>query len=444
MAYMSYKDNFGTWTTTNTVLVDDTLMRAPGAEKRFAFETDSVSGLGLFRNDRTPFYLALMYDISRDHKGALDIDSVTNDVLNTSCVTMMGGSDSLIKYDFGDLDTNGYNEAEGCWVLKAVNNSVRFKFDGKSKAHFQPAFKILNYLSPSKPQYVFMYRPDVASPRDTFRLLNGYGFTSVLNKNTNMLLMQLDTVIRDSAYIYISSDVTLAVEMGGFYGASGDGADTLHWRTESEEQNMGFNIYRRIRPAFLDSVIHAVENIGDDDSSLDNAGRLCKLRKITYNDTVWTRANRDMIPGAPQGVSYGTRQYREIDYFVQNDVCYEYQLEAVDYKNGSKYYGPVRVVPRAQMPTAFALHGNYPNPFSSLTTLRFDVPVAAKIQLDIYNLQGRLVARLIKPDKQWKPGYHKVVWNGRDDYNRALAAGPYIYRLSTKGFAKAKMMIKVR
>jgi hypothetical protein len=229
--------------------------------------------------------------------------------------------------------------------------------------------------------------------------------------------------------------------MSDFRARGGDNSDTLYWQTASEQDNLGFNIERRIKPAFFDSLMKALPSMAD--SGITNAGRLAKMNRLSWVDTAWRQVNDKIIPGAPQGVSYGVRRYKHIDYRALNDLCYEYRLAAVDYEAKTKWYGPVEARPHEVFPLAFALYTNFPNPFVRTTTIRFDVPVATKLELNIYNLQGRLVRRLIRPVK-FQPGFHRVIWNGKDEFDHAIAVGPYIYQLKAQGFEKSKMMFMVR
>jgi hypothetical protein len=102
-------------------------------------------------------------------------------------------------------------------------------------------------------------------------------------------------------------------------------------------------------------------------------------------------------------------------------------------------------MPIPMFPKRFMLFHNYPNPVKYYTIIRFDLPVKTKLSLNVYNLQGRLITRIIKPGKKWKPGWYKIRWDARNEYGRPLASGPYIYRLQAgKKYAKSRLMILVK
>ncbi len=79
------------------------------------------------------------------------------------------------------------------------------------------------------------------------------------------------------------------------------------------------------------------------------------------------------------------------------------------------------------VPSDFALHPAYPNPFNPSTTIRFDLPEAAEVSLLIYDMLGREVARLVTGRRG--PGYHQVTWDGRNAEGRSVPTGLYIARM---------------
>ena len=71
----------------------------------------------------------------------------------------------------------------------------------------------------------------------------------------------------------------------------------------------------------------------------------------------------------------------------------------------------------------------HPNPFNPSTTIAFELPRAMEVSLDIYDLQGRLVRRLLD-ESPYVTGSHKQVWDGRDGAGRATSSGVYFYRFT--------------
>jgi hypothetical protein len=96
-------------------------------------------------------------------------------------------------------------------------------------------------------------------------------------------------------------------------------------------------------------------------------------------------------------------------------------------------------------PQRVALYQNAPNPFGSRfseTVLRFDLPKAAAVRLDIFDVGGRLVRTLVDADLQ--PGRHAFSWNGGDARGGRVESGVYFYILETGGRQIARRMLLVR
>ena len=79
-------------------------------------------------------------------------------------------------------------------------------------------------------------------------------------------------------------------------------------------------------------------------------------------------------------------------------------------------------------PVDFKLFNNYPNPFNPETNIRFALSRAQKINLNIYDAQGRLINRLV--NKQIQPGEYTIKWDGTNSRNQKVASGTYFYQLS--------------
>ncbi len=101
------------------------------------------------------------------------------------------------------------------------------------------------------------------------------------------------------------------------------------------------------------------------------------------------------------------------------------------------------------MPDFFALHPNYPNPFNPVTTIAYDIPEAADVRIDIYDILGQKVRTLV--NSMHEAAFHKVVWNSRDDYGKSVPSGMYIYRITATdpssgktNFTKARKLVMIK
>lgn len=93
--------------------------------------------------------------------------------------------------------------------------------------------------------------------------------------------------------------------------------------------------------------------------------------------------------------------------------------------------------PVASVPQTFRLHQNHPNPFNPSTTISFELPQAATVKLQVFDLLGRQVATLIDG---FKPaGQHRVLFDaGR------LPAGEYLYRLQAGEYAETRKLVLMK
>jgi len=94
------------------------------------------------------------------------------------------------------------------------------------------------------------------------------------------------------------------------------------------------------------------------------------------------------------------------------------------------------------LPETFALHQNYPNPFNPHTTIRYDLPERAQVQLVVYDLLGREVRTLVSELQE--PGFKTIVWDGKDAHGQSVGAGVYLYRLQTTEFVKTMKLVVVK
>jgi hypothetical protein len=95
------------------------------------------------------------------------------------------------------------------------------------------------------------------------------------------------------------------------------------------------------------------------------------------------------------------------------------------------------------LPQQAALDVNYPNPFNPTTAIPFALHgPATDVRLQVYNLLGQRVRTLLSGPMG--AGFHTIVWNGRDDAGREVAAGLYISELRTPEFRQTRKMSLIK
>jgi len=93
-------------------------------------------------------------------------------------------------------------------------------------------------------------------------------------------------------------------------------------------------------------------------------------------------------------------------------------------------------------PKEYHLYQNYPNPFNPVTTLRYDIPENAFVNIRIYDLKGRLVKTLVS--KEQTAGYKAIKWVGVDNKGQPVSAGIYLYEIQAGEFRQTKKMVLLK
>jgi len=91
------------------------------------------------------------------------------------------------------------------------------------------------------------------------------------------------------------------------------------------------------------------------------------------------------------------------------------------------------------LPTKFELAQNYPNPFSSSTSIPYQLEKESDVQVTIYDILGRVVRKFNVG--QQSVGLYNVLWDGRNNFGQSVTSGVYFYRLNADGESQVKKMI---
>ena len=93
-------------------------------------------------------------------------------------------------------------------------------------------------------------------------------------------------------------------------------------------------------------------------------------------------------------------------------------------------------------PDSISLYPVYPNPFNPVTTLRYDLPEDALVNITIYDMMGRIVKTLI--NDQQTAGYRSTQWNATNDAGSPVSAGIYLYMIQAGEFRQTRKMVLLK
>jgi len=126
------------------------------------------------------------------------------------------------------------------------------------------------------------------------------------------------------------------------------------------------------------------------------------------------------------------------DYEVEENITYNYYLEANEYDGTSMMWGPISAIlgnsTTTPPPAVSMLQSNYPNPFNPNTTIMCDIKDGEVGTLTIYNARGQVVEK-----QSLDAGEHTLNWNGT-----AYGSGVYLYKLETESYTKTRKMIMIK
>ncbi len=195
------------------------------------------------------------------------------------------------------------------------------------------------------------------------------------------------------------ADQSLPVTLKSFAASIlSSGKVRLTWHTESEIDNLGFNIYRS--------------------TNSNSPGTLI----ASYQENV-------ALKGLGNSATGKTYQFTDED--VSPGETYFYWLEDVSLTGAKKRHGPLKV--QLPLPNGLKLEANYPNPFNGQTRFAVLIPREATTQtyrVAIYNLRGQVIK--ILHEGSLSKGRHIFEWNGTATDGSPVASGVYLYGLEGK------------
>lgn len=201
--------------------------------------------------------------------------------------------------------------------------------------------------------------------------------------------------ITNNGYVFVGTfgngvfrnDQPIPVELTQFLAYFNSGKVTLKWQTATEINNKGFEILRAVKDSEVES---QWESIG----FVDGKGNSSEINDYSFND---------------ENISANG---------------YWYKIKQVDYNGTYKFTNKIYVeIPKAEQ---FLVYQNYPNPFNSETKISWQLPVAGKTIIRIYNSIGEEIAKVYEEENV--PGFYTYTLDF-NQFVRDLSTGIYFLKI---------------
>jgi hypothetical protein len=219
--------------------------------------------------------------------------------------------------------------------------------------------------------------------------------------------------------IYFFGDIMLPVEFSLVSAVLVDNGVSIQWRTESEINNLGFDVYRSESP-----------------------------------DGKFVKVNPAYIKGA--GTDATPHDYKFVDESAVVGKTYYYYIEAISFSGERDRSQIIKViidvsgkfkVTDLMKPATFALLQNFPNPFNPETWIPFHLGNDADVTIRIFDIRGQEIRTIHlgqKPAGYYDTKGKAVLWDGRDSYGQEVPSGIYFYSLTAGKFHATKKLTIIK
>ena len=244
--------------------------------------------------------------------------------------------------------------------------------------------------------------PDLSGPEPS-TIVSGIGTANDTDSINAFFLRQSPTgpnAFIDALRIGTSwVEAPLPVELSSLSAAVVGSSVKLNWRTETEINNYGFEIERKIGNG--QPLVGNYETIG----FVNGNGNSNSPKNYTFEDN-------SLLPGK---YSYRLKQ-------IDNDGQFEYSKTIqVDFNS----------------PKKFELTQNYPNPFNPVTTISWEIPKEGLVTLKIYDILGKEIYTIA--DEYQQAGSYQRNFDGS-----SLSSGMYFFTLQSGSFVEIRKMILIK
>lgn len=166
----------------------------------------------------------------------------------------------------------------------------------------------------------------------------------------------------------------------------------------------------------------------------NSTNTLVGIFKTTDAGTSWFSFN--------SGLMVNTYTVRAIDFRLTGDTTLYLGVAHPSVTAGQGVFefsfSPVGINdPVSIHPDTYSLSQNYPNPFNPETEIMFSLPQGSFVEINVYDVSGRLVKTLV--NRYMSAGRHTAKMEGSD-----LSSGVYFYKLTAGSYINVKKMILLK
>lgn len=330
--------------------------------------------------------------------------------------------DSLLDFVHRGSDTS-LTEVYNFYVSEynpTINNFEKKWFFAPTD-DFYDGFDVGDYDGDGKMEFI------LSSIRGQIRIIEN-------KSNDNYEVTVFDSLPLVNMYYQVSGDVDKDGKSEFFIGATmGDGNWTVMFETDGDNHYTPRVVLHLVSGGSLDDPTYIVDDInGDGELELallsggylyifksdgDNSYYLWYLKKgpssFSFNFADMNGdGTKDILWSSIQTERWATDIYKATDLVG---------IESEEYI----------------IPDKFELSQNYPNPFNPVTTIFYNLPFTSNVQINVFDVLGRQVAKLINEEKS--TGSYNVQFDGS-----RLSSGLYVYQLRTEFGSISKKMLLIK
>ncbi|MEX1137963.1 MAG: T9SS type A sorting domain-containing protein [Bacteroidota bacterium] len=222
----------------------------------------------------------------------------------------------------------------------------------------------------------------------------------------------------------------------------------MHWSKYQVSSHYTFNYYvvnSAVDSGYsLDNLVPGVP--GGVGGTVSGSNFIVRWRAVPDEDIRYYAVYRSTVQdfdvtGTTPHATIADTTYTDVG--VIGGTTYYYRITAIDFSgNQSPASDPigttiVGVDNLQSLPTQFALHQNFPNPFNPSTQINYDVPSESFVSIILYNALGQEVRTIL--DARQAPGRHTATFN-----SNGLASGLYFYKMTAGEHVSIRKMNLVK